>query len=168
MTSKPPGGVLVVGTDTAVGKTVVAAGLAWALRRRGIDVGVMKPVETGVSTRRRSDAALLPLAARAPPPYPHPPPPAAADRDRQPPGRDQPHAPAPPRRRMPRADGARPDPQPSTTLAGTRRTHEPGCARQVAPSSAVGERAVSRNDWKRLGTSGTTPVARWARDQPVR
>ncbi len=63
MTSKPPGGILVVGTDTAVGKTVVAAGLAWALRRRGIDVGVMKPVETGVSTRRRSDAALLRLAA---------------------------------------------------------------------------------------------------------
>ena len=63
MTSKPPGGVLVVGTDTAVGKTVVAAGLAWALRRRGIDVGVMKPVETGVSTRRRSDAAMLRLAA---------------------------------------------------------------------------------------------------------
>lgn len=68
MTSKPPGGVLVVGTDTAVGKTVVAAGLAWALQRRGIDVGVMKPVETGVSTRRRSDAAMLRLAAGAPDP----------------------------------------------------------------------------------------------------
>ena len=68
MTSKPPSGILVVGTDTAVGKTVVAAGLAWALRRRGIDVGVMKPVETGVSTRRRSDAALLRLAAGAPDP----------------------------------------------------------------------------------------------------
>jgi dethiobiotin synthetase len=68
MTSKPPGGVLVVGTDTAVGKTVVAAGLAWALRRRGIDVGVMKPVETGVSTRRRSDAAMLRIAAGAPDP----------------------------------------------------------------------------------------------------
>jgi dethiobiotin synthetase len=68
MTSKPSSGVLVVGTDTAVGKTVVAAGLAWALRRRGIDVGVMKPVETGVSTRRRSDAAMLRIAAGAPDP----------------------------------------------------------------------------------------------------
>ncbi len=65
MMSKPSGGVLVVGTDTAVGKTVVAAGLAWALRRRGIDVGVMKPVETGVSSRTRSDAAVLRLAAGA-------------------------------------------------------------------------------------------------------
>ena len=69
MTSKPPGGgVLVVGTDTAVGKTMIAAGLAWALRRRGINVGVMKPVETGVSPRKRSDAAVLRLAAGAPDP----------------------------------------------------------------------------------------------------
>lgn len=37
----------VTGTDTGVGKTVVAAGLAAAFRRRGIDVGVMKPVATG-------------------------------------------------------------------------------------------------------------------------
>ncbi len=37
----------VTGTDTGVGKTVVAAGLAAALRRRGIDVGVMKPIATG-------------------------------------------------------------------------------------------------------------------------
>jgi dethiobiotin synthetase len=56
-------GVFVVGTDTGVGKTAVAAGLAWALRRRGIDVGVMKPVETGVTTERGSDAAELRRAA---------------------------------------------------------------------------------------------------------
>ena len=40
-------GIFVVGTDTGVGKTVVAAGLALALRERGIRVGVMKPVATG-------------------------------------------------------------------------------------------------------------------------
>ncbi|MFZ5862270.1 MAG: dethiobiotin synthase [Nitrospirota bacterium] len=56
-------GVFVVGTDTGVGKTTVAAGLAWALRRRGIDVGVMKPVETGVRTERGSDADQLRRAA---------------------------------------------------------------------------------------------------------
>jgi dethiobiotin synthetase len=42
-----PHGLFVTGTDTGVGKTLVAAGLAAALRRRGIDAGVMKPVQTG-------------------------------------------------------------------------------------------------------------------------
>ncbi len=40
-------GVFLTGTDTAVGKTVVAAGIAKALRARGVNVGVMKPVATG-------------------------------------------------------------------------------------------------------------------------
>ena len=40
-------GVFIIGTDTGVGKTVVAAGLALCLRDRGIKVGVMKPVATG-------------------------------------------------------------------------------------------------------------------------
>jgi len=48
-------GVFVTGTDTDVGKTFVAAGLARALARRGLDVGVMKPVATGGST----DGAFL-------------------------------------------------------------------------------------------------------------
>jgi dethiobiotin synthetase len=52
-------GVFVVGTDTGVGKTMVAAGLAWALRRRGFDVGVMKPVESGVAEGTHADAELL-------------------------------------------------------------------------------------------------------------
>ena len=39
--------VFVTGTGTNVGKTVVAAGIAAALRRKGINVGVMKPVATG-------------------------------------------------------------------------------------------------------------------------
>ena len=44
--SKYPG-IFITGTDTGVGKTVVAAGLAMALRERGLKVGVMKPVATG-------------------------------------------------------------------------------------------------------------------------
>ncbi len=47
MAEKRARGFLVTGTDTGVGKTVVAAGLAGALQRRGLDVGVMKPVSTG-------------------------------------------------------------------------------------------------------------------------
>ena len=44
-------GVFIAGTDTDVGKTVVAAGLALALRARGVDVGVMKPFATGAEMR---------------------------------------------------------------------------------------------------------------------
>lgn len=51
--------LLVTGTDTDVGKTFVAAGLAAALRRRGVDVGVMKPVATGSS----DDARVLMAAS---------------------------------------------------------------------------------------------------------
>jgi dethiobiotin synthetase len=40
-------GFFVTGTDTGVGKTVVTAALALALRARGVDVGVMKPLQTG-------------------------------------------------------------------------------------------------------------------------
>jgi dethiobiotin synthetase len=37
----------ITGTDTGVGKTVVTAALAATLRKQGLRVGVMKPVETG-------------------------------------------------------------------------------------------------------------------------
>ena len=40
-------GVFITGTDTGVGKTVIAGGLARLLCNMGINVGVMKPVETG-------------------------------------------------------------------------------------------------------------------------
>lgn len=43
-------GVFIIGTDTGVGKTIVAAGLALCLRDRGIKVGVMKPIATGCMT----------------------------------------------------------------------------------------------------------------------
>lgn len=40
-------GYFITGTDTGVGKTVVTALLACTLSKRGLRVGVMKPVETG-------------------------------------------------------------------------------------------------------------------------
>lgn len=56
-------GFFVTGTDTGVGKTVVACALVRGLRRRGLDVGVMKPVETGVGTDGPLDARALQAAA---------------------------------------------------------------------------------------------------------
>ena len=44
-------GLFVTGTDTGVGKTLVAASLAAYWRERGYHVGVMKPVETGCPER---------------------------------------------------------------------------------------------------------------------
>lgn len=44
-------GLFVTGTDTGVGKTYVSAGIARALTCRGVDVGVMKPAETGCRMR---------------------------------------------------------------------------------------------------------------------
>jgi dethiobiotin synthetase len=40
-------GIFITGTDTGVGKTFVACGLAALLRESGYKVGVMKPAETG-------------------------------------------------------------------------------------------------------------------------
>jgi dethiobiotin synthetase len=53
-------GLFVTGTDTAVGKTVLAAGLVRALRTRGHAVGVVKPVQSGaLAADPDSDAMLL-------------------------------------------------------------------------------------------------------------
>lgn len=55
-------GIFVTGTDTGVGKTIVAATLARLLRMNGVSVGVMKPVTSGcreVSGELVSDDALL-------------------------------------------------------------------------------------------------------------
>lgn len=61
-------GIFVVGTDTEVGKSVVSAGLAFALRHKGVDVGVMKPVASGCISRGNSliseDAVFLMEAAK--------------------------------------------------------------------------------------------------------
>lgn len=45
----PLKGVFITGTDTGVGKTYFACYLARHLRKKGVNVGVMKPVETGIS-----------------------------------------------------------------------------------------------------------------------
>lgn len=55
--------VFVTGTDTGVGKTYVAAGIAAALRRRGASVGVMKPFAAGAPGDVDGDAAVLGDAA---------------------------------------------------------------------------------------------------------
>lgn len=47
MMAAPPRGLLVTGTDTGIGKTTVACGLARALRRRGHSVAPFKSAETG-------------------------------------------------------------------------------------------------------------------------
>jgi len=56
-------GFFVTGTDTGVGKTVAACAIVRALRESGIDVGVMKPVETGVEAGGPVDALALQRAA---------------------------------------------------------------------------------------------------------
>lgn len=56
-------GVFVTGTDTGVGKTVVACALLRALRSRGLDAGAMKPIETGVGAEGPLDALALRAAA---------------------------------------------------------------------------------------------------------
>lgn len=47
-----PKGLFITGTDTGVGKTFVAAGLARCLRDRGFRPGVLKPAETGCALRK--------------------------------------------------------------------------------------------------------------------
>jgi dethiobiotin synthetase len=60
-------GLFVTGTSTGVGKTAVAAGLAGAMRRQKVNVGVMKPFATANRTfskkYRSQDTALLAEAA---------------------------------------------------------------------------------------------------------
>jgi dethiobiotin synthetase len=62
-------GIFVTGTDTAVGKTVVACGLARGLRAQGARVAVMKPVASGATRTpeglRNADALALIEAAQA-------------------------------------------------------------------------------------------------------
>jgi len=59
-------GIFVTGTDTGVGKTVVAAALAAALRIDGVGAGVMKPVQTGAVPDDATNQ-LLSVLGGAPP-----------------------------------------------------------------------------------------------------
>lgn len=58
--------IVVTGTGTEIGKTVVASGLARALADRGIRVRALKPVESGVDEldRHEEDGVRLARAAR--------------------------------------------------------------------------------------------------------
>ena len=56
-------GLFITGTDTGVGKTYVACGLAKALVKKGVHVGVMKPIATG-ETNFSADAEELKKAAQ--------------------------------------------------------------------------------------------------------
>jgi len=58
-------GCFVTGTDTGVGKTVAGRAIVCALRARGVDVGVLKPIETGVGDAGPLDAIALRDAAGA-------------------------------------------------------------------------------------------------------
>ena len=53
---------MITGTDTGVGKTVVACGLAVALRRQGFSVAPFKPAETGCARDEKSQR-LVPADA---------------------------------------------------------------------------------------------------------
>lgn len=63
-------GILITGTDTGVGKTFVACGVAAALRQRGLHVAPFKPAETGceldAGTKKLmpADALLLQQASQ--------------------------------------------------------------------------------------------------------
>ncbi|HEY6515832.1 MAG TPA: dethiobiotin synthase [Steroidobacteraceae bacterium] len=66
-------GWFITGTDTGVGKTLVAAALTRALAARGLRVAVMKPVASGSEPTaeglRNSDALTLMAAANVTAPY---------------------------------------------------------------------------------------------------
>ena len=53
-------GIFITGTGTEIGKTVIAGGLAAALKQAGTEVGVMKPISTGDT----ADARFLKHAAQ--------------------------------------------------------------------------------------------------------
>ena len=48
-------GLFITGTDTGVGKTLIAGGIASVLRRQGLKVGVFKPIASGC----RNDGVLV-------------------------------------------------------------------------------------------------------------
>lgn len=45
--------IFITATDTGVGKTTITAALILALRKTGLRVGVMKPIETGIDPQRQ-------------------------------------------------------------------------------------------------------------------
>lgn len=57
----------ITATDTGVGKTTITAALATSIKKSGVDVGIMKPVATGVLQKtgfKSSDVSILYHAAK--------------------------------------------------------------------------------------------------------
>lgn len=57
----------ITGTDTGVGKTVITAGLAGSLKKLGVNVGVMKPIATGITQKtgfKSLDVGIIVEASR--------------------------------------------------------------------------------------------------------
>jgi len=57
--------LFITGTDTDVGKTYVAAGLAVTLRKMGIDVGIMKPYAAGTPQKKGFKSEDVEILSRA-------------------------------------------------------------------------------------------------------
>jgi len=57
--------LFITGTDTDVGKTYVAAGLAVTLRKMGIDVGIMKPFAAGTPQKKGFKSEDIEILSRA-------------------------------------------------------------------------------------------------------
>lgn len=60
---RPARGLFVTGTDTGVGKTLVAAALVRALREHGVRAAGMKPVAAGIGAHEAMNADVAALAA---------------------------------------------------------------------------------------------------------
>ncbi|MDO8473749.1 MAG: dethiobiotin synthase, partial [Dehalococcoidia bacterium] len=58
-------GLIIAGTDTGVGKTAFCGGLAAVLKQAGVDVGVMKPVESGCHLKNGEPVAADALFLRS-------------------------------------------------------------------------------------------------------
>ena len=54
--------ILITGTDTGIGKTVIAAALVKEFRARGIRAVGFKPAETGINESDTADSEILQLA----------------------------------------------------------------------------------------------------------
>ncbi|MEA2736015.1 MAG: dethiobiotin synthetase, partial [Humisphaera sp.] len=68
----PIPGLLITGTDTGIGKTLIAGAIAAYLRKQGVRVGVLKPAASGCVRRREGlvseDAEFLAHCADSPHP----------------------------------------------------------------------------------------------------
>ncbi|MCI4459066.1 MAG: dethiobiotin synthase [Thermocrinis sp.] len=56
--------VLITATDTGVGKTFIAYNLVYALKERGVKVGYLKPIETGVKDVPQDGVLLCSLTGQ--------------------------------------------------------------------------------------------------------